>query len=583
MNDYISTFYNDIYHIIDNLIKDNIIPKDFNIKKINVDFSSKSKRGDISTNLYIILNKSLIKKDFELKNYILFEFNKLSYLNKITFSNNGFINLILNDDYIFSKLIEVIKKNHEYGKIILKNKDKNINIEYVSANPTGPVHVAHMRGAVLGDVLSNILSFVGYNVTREYYVNDTGTQINILGKSLYKRYLQLLGEQIEIEKDEYPGDYLIKIAKNILDNHKNEIIKKNIKDKDIFFKNYAVKEIIKTIKIDLKNLGILFDTYTHESSIIDNNSNINEVFKILKEKELLYEGFLNKPKGEDIKNWKPRKQLLFKSSYYGDDSDRPLKKENGEWTYFANDSAYHYNKINRNYNLLINVWGADHIGYVKRMKSIVDAISNSKVSLNIIVCQIVKLIKNNQSLKMSKREGNYILIKDLLKDVGKDPLRYYMISTKNETPIDFNIDEVIKQNKDNPVFYCQYAYARSSSVINKFKNDNILNSENLINKKIDFKFISKYEREIILQIIAWPYIIFQSSTLCQPHRITNYIENLSTIFHSFWNKGKDHSEYRLIDNSNINKTISKIIWIDSMRIVFRNAFKLIGIEANEKM
>jgi arginyl-tRNA synthetase len=297
----------------------------------------------------------------------------------------------------------------------------------------------------------------------------------------------------------------------------------------------------------------------------------------------LYEGTLKKPKGDKLDDWKPRNQLLFRSSKFNDDSDRPLKKSSGEWTYFANDIAYHYDKITRNFHQLINVWGADHIGYIKRMQSMVDILSNKKFFLDIRICQIIRLLKNGKIVKMSKRDGNFVTLKEVFNQVGKDPLRYYMISTKNETSIDFDINKVIEKNNDNQVFYCQYAFARASSVINKAVKINEFKEFKKQFINFDKYSISKYEREIILKIISWPYILIQSVILKQPHKITNYIEDLSAHFHSFWNRGKDDKSLRFIDISNSKKTISKLLWIESMRIVFKDAFKIIGIDAHEEM
>jgi len=304
---------------------------------------------------------------------------------------------------------------------------------------------------------------------------------------------------------------------------------------------------------------------------------------LLKRKDLLYEGKLPKPKGEDLKNWEPHNQLLFKSSSLFDNEDRVFKKSNGDFTYFANDAAYHYDKYLRQFDKLINIWGADHIGYIPRMKSVVYATTNNESYLEILTCQIVRLIRNSQIIKMSKREGNFITLRDVFRSVGKDALRYFMISTKNETSIDFNIDKVLEKNKDNPVFYCQYAYARASSVINKAKNlyknypNKIYEDQELIS------YISKYEWEIILKLLSYPYILIQASKNREPHRITNYLEDLSASFHAFWNKGKDNESLRMIHESNLKKTQSKLIWLESLRIVFKNAFDIIGINAPESM
>ena len=294
-------------------------------------------------------------------------------------------------------------------------------------------------------------------------------------------------------------------------------------------------------------------------------------------------GFWKNQKEMIRSNWKPRKQLLFKSSNFADDSDRPFKKVNGEWTYFANDAAYHYDKYLRNYSHLINIWGADHIGYINRMKSLTEVISDNPNYLEVHVCQIVRLIKDNNFLKMSKREGNFITLNEIVKKVGKDPLRYFMISSKSETPMDFDMDKVIEKNKDNPVFYCQYAYARASSVINKSKTfKEFKNFKNKFNE-FDYSLLSKYEWEIILKLLSWPYLLNQTSHFKQPHRITNYLEDLSSSFHSFWNKGKEDQSLRMLDLENTEKTLTKLLWIESFRIVMKRAFTIIGIEAYENM
>ena len=303
--------------------------------------------------------------------------------------------------------------------------------------------------------------------------------------------------------------------------------------------------------------------------------------KILKEKNLIYEGILPKPKGEDSE-WEPRKQLLFRSSKLNDDQDRAFKKSNGEWTYFANDAAYHYDKYKRNFDKLINIWGSDHIGYIPRMKSLLNAIQNDNNFFEVFTCQIVSLIQNKQKIKMSKRDGNFVTLIDVFKKVGKDPIRYYMISTKNETNIDFDLDEVIKKNKDNNVFYCQYAYARASSIINKGKELNI-ETQNLQNLNQFTKNITNDEQKIIKLMISYPYVLYQSAFYNEPHRLINYLETLSSIFHSIWNKGRDNESLRFIDSKNIDRTIVKLFWIQNFRIILRDIFSIIGIDAHEKM
>ena len=439
-----------------------------------------------------------------------------------------------------------------------------------------------MRGAVFGDVLASILEATGHSVIREYYVNDTGLQINILGDSLFKRYQQIFGIKINISPDEYPGEYLLEIAKKIADSDKDKWLKEQKLKRKKYFEKFAIFELIKDIKSDLKSININFDKFSYESKIVEKRI-IEKVFSLLSEKDLLYEGILKKPKGDNFSDWEPRKQLLFRSSEFADDNDRPFKKANGDWSYFANDAAYHYEKYSRGFSHLINIWGADHIGYIKRMKSIVEVISNKSNYLDIQICQIVRIIKDKKILKMSKREGNFITLDNILKQIGKDSLRYFMISTKSETPMDLNIDQVIAKNKDNQVFYCQYAYARASSVINKSKL--FKEFKNFYSRSSDFNYasLSKYEKEIILKLLSWPYLLDQASQLKQPNKITNYIEDLSSNFHSFWNRGKNEYNLRMLDKENEIKTITKLLWIESFRIVLKKAFSIIGIEAREHM
>ena len=581
MSDYLSILRKDLITIIEKLIHENILSESFNKSSLSIDYLSKSKKGDVSTNLLIIIRKEKIQNYNELEDKIKKKLIKLDYIEEIEIASIGFINIFFTKNFLSTKLFEILEKQELYGKSNLGNNE-NINIEFVSANPTGPIHIAHLRGAILGDVLSSILKTTGYNITKEYYVNDSGSQIISLGNSLFKRYQELYEKKVDFSDNEYPGEYLISIAKKISDKDKDKWLNSDEILRKKFFENFAVNEILKSIKEDLESIKIQFDKFSFESEIIKQKV-IDKVFLLLEEKKLIYEGILPKPKGEDSIDWEPRKQLLFRSSNFLDDNDRPFKKASGEWTYFANDAAYHYDKFSRNYSQLINIWGADHIGYIKRMKSITEVISNKNNYLDVQICQIVRLIKNGKILKMSKRDGNFVTLKEILNLVGNDPIRYFMISTKSETPMDFDINKVLEKNKDNPVFYCQYAYARASSVINKSKNyKEFSNLKNLFSE-FDSSTLSKYEWEIILKLISWPHLIHQTSMLRQPHKITNFLESLCSNFHSFWNKGKEDETLRMIDLENRKKTITKLLWIESFRTILKNAFTIIGIDSPEKM
>jgi len=580
MNNHISYLLN-FFHNYLKFLKSNNIISDINADNINIDFISKSKQGDVSSNFFLIVQKKILIKNFNIQSDLKSKLKKVKFINYVEISKKGFINIFFKKDFLIDELKNIIGQKQNYGCTSNKKND-DVNIEFVSANPTGPIHIAHIRGAVIGDVLSNILKKTGYNVIKEYYVNDTGTQIEKLGISLYKRYCQLLKVNIKLKENEYPGKYLIDIANDILKRDKDKWLNKPKKNIQEYFESFAINSLMTQIKNDLSLIDIKFDTFSYESNIIKSNL-IKKLFLKLKSKNLIYEGVLDKPLGEDVEDWEPRKQLLFRSSALFDNSDRAFKKSNGDWTYFANDSAYHYDKYNRKFSKLINIWGADHIGYIPRMKSLVYSITDDKNYLEILTCQIVRLLKNNKVLKMSKREGNFITLKQVYDSVGKDALRYFMISTRSETSIDFDMNKVIVKNKDNPVFYCQYAYARASSVINKAKKLNVDYSV-INNKNMDIlKYISSFEWEIILKIISYPYILEQSSEYREPHRITNYLENLSSDFHSFWNKGKDQESLRFINEKNVEKTKAKLLWLESMRIVLKNAFEIIGIESPESM
>ena len=576
MNNYIKDLSDFLFDFTDFLEGKKYISP-INKKQISIDYSSNKKIGDLATNFYLIIKRKIINKNFNIEKEINDRIKLIEFIDHFSISKNGFINFFLKDEFIFKSLKEIYNKN--FLNNINYGQDKKINVEFISANPTGPLHIAHIRGAVFGDVLSSLYVKTGFNVTREYYVNDAGSQIDKLSHSLLKRYLQLFDKKIELEEDEYPGEYIIDIAKKIKNEDGDKWLNFNREETIQYFKNFALKNILLNIKSDLELLNIKFDKFTHETEI-EKSKIIDELFTILDNKKLLYNGILEKPKGDDS-DWEPREQLLFRSSSLLDNEDRALKKSNGEWTYFANDAAYHLDKCKRNFDRLVNVWGSDHIGYIPRMSSLIRAIKDDDNYLNILTCQIVRLIQNKQKIKMSKRSGNFVTLANVYSKVGKDPIRYYMISTKNETAIDFDLDVVVEKNKDNKVFYCQYAYARASSVINKTNEleINIKNNSNLLAKNN----LSVEEIKLIKKLISYPYLLFQSSYYNEPHRLTNYLEEISSDFHSIWNKGKDNISFRFIDEKNIENTISKLFWLESFRIVLKDIFSIIDIDAPETM
>ena len=530
---------------------------------------------DLSSNVSLVLGKSNkldpINLAKNVKNLLLKKFNHFEI---IDIAGPGFLNIKLSKEALIKNINEIFENRDSYGS---KKTNKTYNIEFVSANPTGPMHVGHCRGAVFGDVLSKLLSFNGNKVTKEYYVNDYGNQIKYFVESVYLRIREIkLKEKFILRKDLYPGDYIKEIA--------NKIIKKNndinIEKLDKCFdkiKKLSLQVSMNLIKDDLKKLGIQHDTFISESDLIKKDL-VNKSVKFLQTKNFVEEGYLNPPKGEKSKNWKKTKRLVFKSTLFGDDADRALQKDDGSWTYFANDVAYHLDKINRKYDNLINILGADHTGYIKRISAAVLALSNKKATLNCKVCQLVKLYKKGEPFKMSKRAGDFISAQDLLNEVSKDAIRFMMLNRSNDVELDFDFEKVKEKTKDNPVFYVQYAYARINSITRLLKkdlNDKILIQSDLFSPNI-------YEAKIIRKIFEWPKIVESAADKLEPHKIPFYLYDLSTLFHSYWSKGNENSNFRFIENGKI-KRLESLIFIYLIAIVIKNGMNILGVSLPEKM
>ena len=439
------------------------------------------------------------------------------------------------------------------------------------------MHVGHCRGAIYGDVLSNLLLFNGNKVTKEYYINDYGVQIKNFTKSVYLRIREIKFNEKFIPKENlYPGIYIKEIAQKILDENK-EIDYKEYEKNYEFLKIKSLEQSMILIKNDLTKLGISHDNFFSETELV-NKDLVNQAVNKLKEKNYVEEGYLEPPKGEAVENWKKKKRLIFKSTLFGDEADRALQKNDGSWTYFANDVAYHMDKVSRNYENLVNVLGADHTGYIKRISAAVSALSNNNVKLNCKVCQLVKLFKNGKPFKMSKRAGDFISAQDLLNEVDKDSIRFMMLNRSNDVELDFDFDKVKEKTKDNPVFYVQYAFARISSLLrisNRNLNDKIDLNKNNFNLNI-------YEEKIIRKIFEWPKILESSSNRFELHKIPYYLYELSTLFHSYWSKGNEDKDLRFIENDKI-KRIETLAIIYLIAIVIQNGMKILGVSLPEKM
>ncbi len=564
-----------------NLVKDlnskNILQLTENLKSINVDIPPKKFDADISSNVAMVLSKLNKKPPSDIANLIINELKKDKNIESISVEKPGFINIKFNKSFWSSFIINVVENYKTYG-INLKQEKKSYLVEFVSANPTGPLHVGHCRGAILGDVLSNLLIFNKNKVKKEYYVNDFGGQIIYFTKSIYYRIREILFDEVfpKSDKDLYPGDYVIDIAKNIIKNNRG-LKFDNFKDISEELTMLSVSESLKLIKLNLKNLGIEHDNFISERQIIINNEVANTIAK-LKKNNFVYLGKIKAPEGEDKSKWIEREQLLFRSTSFGDDKDRALKKTDNSWTYFAGDVAYHDNKLKRKFDTLINILGADHAGYIKRITSVVEALSGKKNKLICKVSQLVKLIKDGKPFKMSKRKGDYITVEDLIVEVGKDATRFIMLNRSSDVELDFNFTKVKEKSKDNPLYYVQYCYARISSVFRNV-NKNLNEELNISDFNHDYTID---EIKLIKKISEWPKCIEIASNKLEPHRIPTYLYELSSDFHSYWNLGKDDKSKRFIDENN-NIPLDKLIFLKSLAFVIKSGMNILGVETPEKM
>ena len=572
------TYQDKIKNLILDINKQGKIEISDNLDSIGVDLPPSQFKAHISTNVAMVLSKINKSNPNDLAKKIEVELLKIDKdIEKIEIVKPGFINITFKNTFWNKFIQNVINQKLEYGTNLIAKK-KSFFLEFVSANPTGPLHVGHCRGAVSGDVLANILKFNKHKVHKEYYVNDYGNQIINFTKSVYHR----IKEQTDNEpfpkdnEDLYPGDYIIQIAKNIINDNKGLDFKnfEKISDKLTIL---AVNESIKIIKSNLKNIGIVHDKFQSEREIVNNNEVQKTVDKLIK-KKFVYKGKIKAPEGEDKKNWVEREQLLFKSTDFGDDKDRALQKSDNSWTYFAGDVAYHENKLNRKYDTYINILGADHAGYIKRITASVEALSGEKNKLVCKVSQLVKLIKDGKPFKMSKRKGDYITVEDLIDEVGKDATRFIMLNRSSDAEIDFDFDKVKEKSKDNPLYYVQYCYARICSVFRHIGKE--------IDKDIkvdDYNFnFSPEDIDIYKKISEWPKCIEISSKKLEPHRVPTYLYELSSLFHSYWNMGKDDKSKRFISE---DKKISdeKLVLLKSVSNVIKCGMNLVGASTPEKM
>lgn len=575
----INTYYKSIFAESFSKIFD--IPQD---DLLNTQFTLENPKdlshGDFSTNICMVFAQLHKINPLEAAEKITNDLLDHESFESIHFAKPGFINFMVKKVIWYEFLLKKLDTNILFNQNI--GIGEIVNIEYVSANPTGPLHIGHCRGAVFGDVLANLLESTGFNVVKEYYINDAGSQIDLLAKSVILRIEELQSNKKidSFPAELYPGEYLIDVAQSIIKSHGEDIHQRE--DYFELVKSQTVHLLLEGIKSDLSLLSIEQNKFVSEKDLV-NQGKIDQAINRLEEMKLIYQGELEKPKGKMIDDWEPREQMLFRSSTYGDEVDRPLQKSNGEWTYFANDIAYHFDKYQRGASHLIDIWGADHGGYIKRMHASIKALTDNKAKFTVKLCQMVKLISDGQQIKMSKRSGDFITLREMVERVGSDSIRFMMMYRKNEAPLEFDFQKVTEQSKDNPVFYVQYAHARISSVLRNLKEQNI---------DIDLTSFSncdmshlKDPSEILLikKIMNYHSIVESAVSLLEPHRIAYYLYELASEFHSLWNLGKVDKSKKFIDASNLPQTHARIALLVATQRNIKSGLGIIGVSTPDEM
>ena len=542
--------------------------------------------GDVATNAALVLAKPAKMKPREIADMLKAKLEAAADVAKVDVAGPGFLNITFKPAVWHGLIKTILKEGPNFGAKGLGHGEK-VNLEYVSANPTGPMHVGHCRGAVFGDALANLLQFSGFKVTREYYINDAGGQVDVLAKSAFLRYREALGEDIgSIPEGLYPGDYLKPVGEALAKEHGNKLLNLPESAWLPLVRSFAIDAMMEMIRDDLAALNIKHDVFFSEASLTRAGTNhIKAAIGVLAKKGLIFEGKLEKPKGHDDAEWEDRTQTLFKSTQFGDDEDRAIQKSDGGYTYFAGDIAYHYDKLQRGFLHLINVFGADHIGYISRMKSAVTALSDGKADLDIKVVQLVRLFRGGEPVKMSKRSGTFVTLRDVVDEVGRDPVRFMMLYRKNQEQLDFDFAKVTEQSKDNPVFYVQYAHARVASV---FRNT----AEQMPALDISLKALEKAdlsaltdagEIDLAKRLGAFPKIVDGAAKAHEPHRVAFYLYDLASALHGQWTRGNESPHLRFIQSNDGVATTARLALIAATKQVITSGLKILGVEAPETM
>ena len=540
--------------------------------------------GDLSTNAAMVVAKPLGKNPREIAAGLVERFKSAPDVTAVEVAGPGFINFRLSDAIWHQVLVAIGAQGANYGRSDL-GKGERVNVEYVSANPTGPMHVGHTRGAVFGDALASLMAWSGYDVTREYYINDTGGQTIILGQSALLRYREALGETIDIPSGFYPGDYLVPVGKALVAEYGTSLLEMPEQDAVQIAREAALAAMMELIKADLAQLNIHHDVFFSERQLHGQGGDIQTTLDWLREEGMVYEGRLDPPKGKAPEEWEDREQTLFRATDYGDDTDRALVKSDGSYTYFAADIAYHRNKYLRGFKHMVNVLGADHSGYVKRLSAAVKAVSHGEADIDVRICQLVRLLKNGEPFKMSKRSGDLVTLADVVDEVGADATRFMLLFRRNDASMDFDFALVKEQTRDNPVFYVQYAHARACSIFRTAQRDMPeldISPAALAAAEVEM-LGSSADIELIRLLGAWPRTVAAAALAHEPHRIAFYVHELAGALHGFWAKGKDDPQLRFVNLSDPKLTLARLALVDAVRQVIRNGLGILGVSAPEEL
>jgi arginyl-tRNA synthetase len=540
--------------------------------------------GDLSSNAAMVVAKPLGKNPRDIAAALAAAFRSDPDVESVEVAGPGFLNFRLDEPAWHRVLESVDALGADYGRFDL-GRGQKVNVEFVSANPTGPMHVGHTRGAVFGDALASLLSYTGYEVTREYYINDAGGQVDVLARSAFLRYREALGEAIEIPSGYYPGDYLKPVGERLADAYERTLLDMPENEWMPKVKDLTLKMMLELIKTDLANLGVEHDYFFSERTLHGQGGDIDLTLAWLREQGLVYQGRLDRPKGATDEDWEDREQTLFRATQFGDDVDRPLVKSDGSYTYFAADIAYHRNKYLRGFNHMINVFGADHSGYVTRVKAAVKAISNGEAELDVKIMQLVRLLKNGEPFKMSKRSGDLVLLSDVVEEVGVDATRFMLLYRRNEQAMDFDFAVVKEQSRDNPVFYVQYAHARTCSVFRTAEAElpALDLSEAELSKAPLELLVNAADIELIKLVAQWPRTVVASALAHEPHRIAFYLYELAAGFHAFWAKGRDDRTLRFVNPGDLKLTVARLALVSAVRQVLVNGLTVLGVSAPDEL